>query len=150
MTQQNSASLEDVKRKFELATPETKGSIKFDQRIPKRYDDLMQDAITRPELDAKLETIEARMDARISRIEDSNQRIESGMSSLKTTVLVTGVSAVLAVVGANIGLIQTMIASYESGKSTATAITLATEQMKQTQEELKAIRDRLDKQQKQK
>lgn len=104
----------------------------------------MSDTVSRYELDAKLETIEARMDARIARIEDSNKRIEQGMSSLKTTVIVTGVSAFLAVVAANIGLVQTMFAAFESGKTTAAAINEATSQLRQTQDQLKAIQDRLD------
>lgn len=72
----------------------------------------MTEPLTRPELDAKLETIEARMDGRIARIEDSVQRIvdmaaeikqenrdiRMSVSNLKTTLIVTAIGAVLTIV----------------------------------------------------
>ena len=123
---------------------------------PQPHNEHME-TITRPELDAKLEAVEARMDARISRIEniatdmkDQYKGIMSGISSMKTTAVVTGISAALAIVfgvaAFNATLLSNMTASYESGKSTATAMTQATEQMRQTQEQLKAIQARLDQQ----
>jgi len=118
-------------------------------------------AVTREEIDAKLETIEVRMDGRLSsieakidgfvcRIEDRFGRMETDLSesrkefrSLKTTILTTGIGAVVAIVlgvaAFNAALLSNMLASFESGKNTATALTQATEQLKQTQNELKSL-----------
>lgn len=130
------------------------------------------ETITRPELDAKIELIEARADARMSRFEERIDaalaemrrdrseimaEIRAGVSetrgivsNMKTTTIVTGVSAVLAIVFGvavfNATLLSNMTASFESGRSSATAMTQATEQMRQTQEQLKAIQERLDQQ----
>ena len=120
----------------------------------------MTEAVSRYELDAKLETIEARMDARIGRIEESNVRIEAGISSMKTTSIVTAISAVLAIAAVNVGIMQGMFGAFESGKSTATSIEQTAtaiaqtaelqrqnaEQIRQTQDDIKAIRERLDQQ----
>lgn len=131
---------------------------------------IMAEDITRNELDAKLELIEARADARMSRFEEridqaiGEMRRESAdlktemrglradwdgkFGSLKTTVVVTAISSVLAIAAINIGLIQTMFGAFESGKTTAAAVSEATTQLKQTQEQLKAIQERLDEQSK--
>jgi Pyruvate/2-oxoacid:ferredoxin oxidoreductase gamma subunit len=110
----------------------------------------MTDAVSRYELDAKLAAIETRMDAKIDRIVESNVRIEAGISSMKNTTIITAVSAVLAIVfgiaAFNAALLSNMTASFESGKTTASAIVQASENLKQTQDELKAIRERLDQQ----
>jgi hypothetical protein len=108
----------------------------------------MASEVTRDEMNAKLETIEVRMDARISRIEESNARIESGIASMKTTVIVTAVGAVLSIVfgiaAFNATLLSSMTASFESGKTTAASISDAANQLKQTQEDIRMIRERLD------
>jgi len=119
--------------------------------------DPMSDAVTRYELDAKLETIEAKIDARVAHIEsmigdikDSNKATVSALSNLKTTTIATGISVALAIVfgvaAFNATLLSNMLSSFESGKNTATALTQSTEQLRQTQEQLKAIQERLDKQ----
>lgn len=117
------------------------------------------------ELDAKLEAIEARADARMSRFEeridqaivemrrdrediksefkaDKTER-RAEMRGLKITIVTTAIATVIGLYAANISLIQTMFASYESGKSTASAITQATEQLKQTQQQLETIQKSL-------
>ena len=118
-------------------------------------------APTRDEIDAKLQASEARMDGRVTRIEGkidafmatidgrdlvATQRfehIESGLHGFKSTVIVTAFLSVIAIVGGiatfNATVLSNMVASFESGKNTATAITQATEQLKQTQ---KSIEDR--------
>lgn len=102
--------------------------------------------ITRHELDAKLEAIEARMDGRVAAIEgkidaflaaqavrdaaqaERNQgfdraigEIKSGISSMKTTVIVTAISAVLAIVFGivtfNATLSSNMLAAFQAGKA---------------------------------
>lgn len=141
------ASIESVRGQFDQAHPmhirkPTVDTIDPGHKINETVE--MTDSVSRYELDAKLETIEARMDARVARIEESNIRIEAGMSSLKTTMIVTAISSAIAVIAANIGIVQTMYAAFESGKSTATAITQASEDLKQTRERLDSITTRLD------
>ena len=102
-------------------------------------DDKPMAEITREELDAKLETIETRMDARISSIEtkidhfiekvdERSNRLEASMAevrsdskSLRWWLAGTAVATVLGVYGANISMVQTMLASFESGKNISTA-----------------------------
>ncbi|CAB4133050.1 hypothetical protein UFOVP140_24 [uncultured Caudovirales phage] len=130
---------------------------------------------SREEFNAKIEAVEARMDTRVSsiegkidglmtRMEERDKRfdertlsIQSDITtmkrdmvensrSLKYWLIGTGIATVIGLFGANITMVQTMFGAFESGKSQATAITQATEQIKQTQEQLKAIEDRLAKQ----
>lgn len=112
---------------------------------------------TREEIDAKLETIEVRMDGRLASIEakidafmarlderfiriderfdrmgDRMTNVETTMketqasiSNLKTTTIVTAISAVLAIVlgvaAFNATVLSNMVASFESGKNTSAA-----------------------------
>ncbi|WP_368655428.1 hypothetical protein ABRY94_11895 [Castellaniella ginsengisoli] len=98
-----------------------------DQRQEIRHNSSMETPITRPELDAKLETIEARMDGRIARIEDAVQRISednaatrAGISSLKTTLIVTAIGAVLTIVlgvaAFNATLQSNMLSAFQVGQ----------------------------------
>ncbi len=139
------------------------------------------DNVSRPELDAKLEAVEARMDSRVAsmeskmdallarldanaqvadvrektaegrmvRIEDEIKASRGDMKSLKNTMITTGIGSVIAIVlgvaAFNATLLSNMLASFESGKSTATAVVQATEQMKQTHEKLQAMQEQLDK-----
>lgn len=127
---------------------------KFASGEPAGQNEPMSDTVTRPELDAKLETIEARMDGRVARIEDSIQRIAADVAtmhadskSLRTTILITAVTSVIAIVfgiaAFNATLLSNMIASFESGKDTAAAITQSSEQLKQTQAELEKLRQEI-------
>lgn len=102
--------------------------------------------VTKDLLDAKLETIETRMDARVASIEgkidsfvarlderflrtdERMSRIEQDISQVKTDsknlkfwLAGTAVAVVLGVYGANISMVQTMLASFESGKNISTA-----------------------------
>lgn len=97
----------------------------------------MNDPVSRPELDAKLETIEARMDGRIARIEDSVQRIvdmaaeikqenrdiRMSVSNLKTTLIVTAIGAaltiVLGVAAFNATLQSNMLSAFSLGQQTS-------------------------------
>jgi hypothetical protein len=123
--------------------------------------------MTREEMTARLELVEAKADARLARFEEridqaiSEMRRESSdlkqefkeertdrrseMRNLKLTIVTTGIAAVVGLWAANISMVQTMLASFESGKSSATALTQATEQIKQTQEQLQAIQDSMAK-----
>lgn len=97
----------------------------------------MSEPLTRPELDAKLETIEVLMDGRIARIEDSvhrivdmaaeikqeNRDIRQSVSSLKTTLIVTAIGAaltiVLGVAAFNATLQSNMLSAFSVGQQTA-------------------------------
>jgi len=109
-------------------------------------DESMANEITRPELDAKLELIETRMDGRIERIQSLLERVREDASetrslmreirsdnkSTRWTVVITGLTFVLTVVGAaiasviainsaNISLSQTLAAMFESGRNAGQA-----------------------------
>ncbi len=102
--------------------------------------------ITREELTAKLETIEVKMDARVEsvsakidafvaiqterdkrleavlgQISATHVEIKSSLGSMKTTMIVTAVSTVLAIVigiaGFNAMLTSNMVASFQMGRS---------------------------------
>jgi hypothetical protein len=90
----------------------------------------METPINRAELDAKLETIEAKMDGRLARIEDAVQRISddnaatrAGISNLKTTLIVTAIGAVLTIVlgvaAFNATLQSNMLSAFQVGQQTA-------------------------------
>jgi len=111
----------------------------------------MSTPVTVELLDAKLETIEAKMDARVSRIEDkmdafveANKDTQASIKSLKTTIIVTGISAVLAIVlgvaAFNATVLSNMVASFESGKNTSAAQTQVMQQLKDTQALLDQIK----------
>lgn len=110
------------------------------------YTDDMQQHPTHRELDAKLETIEAKMDGRLARIEDAVKRISednaatrAGISSLKTAMVVTAVGAVLTVLfgvaAFNATLLSNMTSSFDSGRETAKLAAEAQTKSAQTQEQ---------------
>lgn len=87
--------------------------------------------VPRDELNAKLETIEAKMDGRIARIEDAVERISkdnaatrAGISDLKKTMVVTAITAVLAIVlgiaAFNATLTSNMLSAFQAGQQTST------------------------------
>jgi len=120
--------------------------------------------VTRHELESRLEVFEKVNDAHMVRIETLIDTIRSETSefkselravrteqrsdahSLKTTFLVTAVSCFFGIGALNFSLVSNMLSAFESGKSTATTLTQATEQMKQTQEQLKSLQERFDRQ----
>ncbi|WP_154219966.1 hypothetical protein [Pseudomonas syringae] len=102
--------------------------------------------ITREEFNAKLETIETKMDAwvdavstkidafvavqaerdkrmeaTLNQISTNHGEIQSSIGSMKTTMIVTAVSTVLAIVigiaGFNVMLTSNMVASFQMGRS---------------------------------
>lgn len=100
---------------------------------PPHNDDMS--TVSKELLDARLETIEVRMDARMARIEEligdtrreidlMRQESKVDNKSTRTTMVVTGISSALAIVlgvGAfNATVLSNMVASFESGKNTAT------------------------------
>ena len=134
--------------------PKTK-YVKDDRATPKGHTESMND-ITREEFNAKLETIEVKMDARVesvsakidafiavqaerdkrmeaivSQISTTHAEIKTSINSMKTTTIVTAVSAVLAIVigiaGFNAMLTSNMIASFQMGRSESALATSATQ-----------------------
>lgn len=95
--------------------------------------------VTKDLLDARLETIETKMDARFAsieskldtfgaRLDDRMSRIEQDISEVKTDsknlkfwLAGTAVAVVLGIAGVNVAMLQTMLASFESGKNISTA-----------------------------
>lgn len=79
-------------------------------------------SVTRPELDAKLELLETKSNARIERIENTLNEIKDDLRDTRKTVITTVISAVLVIffgiAGLNYTLIQNMLSSFESGKNT--------------------------------
>lgn len=136
--------------------------------------------ITRDEFNAKLETIEVRMDGRVasieakiegfmgrleekfSRMDDRMTHIERDLSdnkneiagqrqefkSLKTTMITTGIGSVLAIVlgvaAFNATVLSNMVASFESGKSTAAAQAEVKRQSEETAALLKQIQGQIN------
>lgn len=134
------------------------------------------ESVSRPELDAKLEAIEARMDARVasiegkidamlarmdgrdlayeqrfvnfeqrfSGIEESLKDTRSAIGNLKSTTIVTAISAVLAIVlgvaAFNATVLSNMVAAFESGKNTSAAQAEVTQQARETRQMLDELR----------
>lgn len=125
--------------------------------------------VTRPELDAKLEAIEARMDGRVAAIsgkidvmlakmderdrsydqrfagvEENLKETKAAVSSLKSTTIITAISAVLAIVfgvaAFNATVLSNMVASFESGKNTSAAQAQVQQQIRETQQLLEDVR----------
>ena len=120
--------------------------------------------ITREEFNAKLETIEVKMDARVesvsakidafiavqaerdkrmeaivSQISTTHAEIKTSINSMKTTTIVTAVSAVLAIVigiaGFNAMLTSNMIASFQMGRSESALATSAAQSSQKAEPE---------------
>lgn len=120
----------------------------------------MDERPTHREINAKLETIEARMDGRLARIEDAVKRIaednqkaaasftassaatQEKVSSLKTTIVVTGIGAVLTIVlgiaAFNATLLSNMTSSFDSGRETSKLASEAQTKALQAQQETAA------------
>lgn len=129
--------------------------------------------LTRQEVDAKLETIEARMDGRVAaiqasidgfmgrmeerslrtddrfaRIEESQRDTQASLGSLKTTIITTAVATVIAIVlgvaAFNATVLSNMLASFESGKNTAASQAEVKKQAEETAALLKQVQQQLD------
>jgi len=91
--------------------------------------------ITRPELDAKLDAIEARAEARVSRIEnkidiaitaikDASADLKSEtrsnrnwMAGVIVSVVLGAAATIVGVYGANASIVQSVIAAFQAGQS---------------------------------
>lgn len=118
--------------------------------------------MTREEVDAKIAAGEARTDskfasviakldallARMDKFEVEMRELRTQMANLKITVILTGVSSVLAVVfgmaGFNAALVSDIAASFESGKATGQWQNEIRKQSIETELALTRIRKQLD------
>ncbi|NNA42456.1 MULTISPECIES: hypothetical protein [Pseudomonas] len=147
-------SADDVKKGFEHCTKDLAINLKsetlpgelVDDNKPPKDDTQRMNDISREEFNAKLETIEVKMDARVeavsakidafvavqaerdkrmeatlNQISSNHGEIKSSIGSMKTTMIVTAVSTVLAIVigiaGFNAMLTSNMVASFQMGRS---------------------------------
>nr|WP_315401772.1 hypothetical protein [uncultured Duganella sp.] len=108
-------------------------------------------APTREEIDAKLELIETRMDGRVASIEGSvraaiteSQETRREIKSLKWTMVFTAVATVVGLWSVNAAIFSNMVASFESGKSTATAQADVKRQTEETAALIKRMQEDLD------
>jgi Flp pilus assembly protein TadB len=135
------------------------------------YDGPMN-APTREEFNARIEAVEARMDGRVTaiqasiegfmgrmeerllrtddrfaRIENSQRETQASLGSLKTTIIVTAVSTVLAIVlgvaAFNATVLSNMVASFESGKEMSAAQAEVKRQTEETAALLKQMQQQL-------
>lgn len=115
----------------------------------------MTTPVTTELLDAKLENIELKMDARVQRIEDkmdafvqSSTATQESIKSLKTTIVVTGISSVLAIVlgvaAFNATVLSNMVASFESGKNTAQSLGQTQQELQKREQRLDSVEKKLD------
>ncbi|MYM81123.1 hypothetical protein GTP44_04010 [Duganella sp. FT50W] len=106
---------------------------------------------TREEIDAKLELIETRMDGRVLSIENlvrssiaESQETRRDIKSLKWTILFTAVATVVALWGVNAAIFSNMVASFESGKNTATGQADVKKQTEETAALIRKMQEQLD------
>lgn len=141
----------------------------YDQNQPMSNEQVTTNSMTREEMTARLELVEAKSDARLSRFEeridqaigemrrdrvDMSSEIHNLAADFKSykfqiigAMIGTGVAVVLGIAAFNATVLSNMVASFEAGKNTASSIVQATEQLKQTQEQLKTIQETLEKNQ---
>lgn len=75
----------------------------------------METPITRPELDAKLGTIEAKMDGRLARIEDSIAGIKESVAAQKSALWY----ATATIIATFVAVFAIYVAAFDSGRDTA-------------------------------
>jgi len=132
----------------------------------------MNAATDREYIEAKLETIEARMDGRVAsietsirgflghqeerfghlddrliRMEQSAADTQNDIKGLKSTIIITAISAALAIVfgvaAFNATVLSNMLESFESGKNTAAAQAEIRKQSEETRTMIKKMQEDL-------
>ncbi|RJG27747.1 hypothetical protein, partial [Massilia cavernae] len=128
---------------------------------------------SREEFDAKLETIEARMDGRVAaiqasiegfmgrmeeratrtderfaRIEAASHETQTSIRNLRVTIIVTALSAAIAIVlsvaAFNATVLSNMVSSFESGKNTAIAQSEVRRQSEETAAVIRELQRKLE------
>ena len=100
--------------------------------------------VTNELLDAKLETIETRMDCRVASIERLMLETRQDIKNLKMSMVVTGIAVVLGIAAFNATVLSNMVAAFESGKNTAAAQAEVKRQAEQTEVLLRKMQEELD------
>jgi hypothetical protein len=130
--------------------------------MPDSNDNARMSTVTHVELDAKLEAIEARADARLSRFEDridqailemrrDREELRRGLETdqqgrrdelrnLKTNLWVAAITIILGVAAFNATVLSNMVTSFDSGRSTAEAIGKAGQEVEKARELLEQVR----------
>lgn len=139
---------DDVRRKLNLATgyEEKKAdstSTSAHQQPSVAYDPRMT-PVTQGELDAKLQLLQERMDNRVNRIEAAAQSIQSETSTLKLWLAGTGVAVVFGIASFNSTVLSNMVASFESGKSTAEKLSNVSKDQEVREQRLDRLERKLD------
>lgn len=135
---------------------------------PDSSDNAHMSTVTHVELDAKLEAIEARADARLSRFEDridqailemrrDREELRRGLEAdqqvrrdelrnLKTNLWVAAITVILGVAAFNATVLSNMVASFDSGRSTAEAVGKAGQEIEKARELLEQVQQQQQKQ----
>jgi chromosome segregation ATPase len=79
------------------------------------------------------------IERRFISIENRMDRVEKGMVTLRTTVIVTGISVVLGIAGLNAAIMQNMQAAFDSGRMVSASQAEVQRQIRETDASLKAI-----------
>jgi ElaB/YqjD/DUF883 family membrane-anchored ribosome-binding protein len=95
----------------------------------------MSDQVTRVELDAKLETIEAKVEGRLARIDDRLTSISTQISEQRNTAW----KAAGVVIATFIAGFALFVASFDSGRETATVAAEARADTKQALQEMREV-----------
>ena len=140
---------------------------------PTKEEDQAMSTPTREEIDAKLKTLEitmvghvksieatisgfvgrqeerfGRLDDRLVRMEQSTIDTQADIKGLKSTIIITAISTVLAIVlgvaAFNATVLSNMVASFESGKNTAIAQAEVKKQSEDTAALIKRMQEDLD------
>lgn len=109
---------------------------------------------SRDEIDAKLETVDARIDGRIRRSEDSIafmiesiREMRSALRNVQMTIIVTAIAATLTILlglaAFNATLLSNMVASFDSGKGMATSLAETSARIQATNVQLEKIESAL-------
>lgn len=111
--------------------------------IGKGPDNIKMEYVPRPELDAKLATIEAKMDGRLSRIEDALRDLKVQGAEQKSTAW----KAAGATMGVIVGVVAVVFAGFDSGRETEKLISEARRDlqiaMQQTEQKQVALQQQL-------
>lgn len=112
-TTNNPEQIESFKQWIRDVEAETLIMVADVQAQPDNQD--MSDPLTRPELDAKLATVEARMDGRLARIDDKLAGIEKQIDGQKNAIWY----ATSVIIATFVAVFAVFVASFDSGRDTA-------------------------------
>lgn len=93
------------------------------------------EAVPRPELDAKLATIEAKMEGRLARIDDGLNAIRAQLVEQKNTAW----KAAGATIGVFVAVFAIYVAAFDSGRETAMLAADAQRQVESTLQEMRQL-----------